>query len=88
MQVRTPLTSLPFTAGAHEQKPVSCRATTTSTHISGRARMATLSGVGVGVGTVSTTAKPFFNGDSLGRSQAKDLEGHAGGRHSPGCRLR
>ena len=46
------------------------------------------SGVGVGVGTASTTAKRSFDDDSPRMSQLKVLVDHAACRHCAGCRLR
>ena len=48
-----------------------------STQISARARIALRSGVGVGVGTASTTAKRLFDDNSPRMSQLKVLVDHA-----------
>ena len=58
------------------------------TQISARARIASRSGAGVGVGTASTTAKRCFDDDSPRMSQLKVLLDHAVRRHCVGCRFR
>ena len=50
---------------------------------SARARIGPRSGVGVGIGTASTTVHRLFNGDARGESQGKLLVGHRPRRLPP-----
>ena len=63
-----------ITFDARDTMPVLFRALTRSSHMSARARIVSRRSVGVGIDTVSTTAKRFFNGESRRKSDPKDQE--------------
>ena len=88
MRIQTRSSSKHLTFAAHTPHAISAESVERSTQISARARIASRSGVEVGVGTASTTAKRSFDDDSPRMSQLKVLVDHAVRRHCVGCRLR
>ena len=88
MNVQTRSSSKHITFAAHAPHAISAESTARSTQISARARIASRSGAGVGVGAASTTPKRSFDGGSHSSSQLKVLVDHAERRHCIGCRLR
>ena len=88
MNVQTRSSSKHITFAAHAPHAISAESTARSTKISARARIASRSGAGVGVGAASTTPKRSFDGGSHSSSQLKVLVDHAERRHCTGCRLR
>ena len=85
MSLQTSHSSKHITSGTHVQQVIFSRDPTSSRHISARARIGSPGGEGARIDAASTTAKPFFNGDSRRSSEAKLQEGHAGARHSETC---
>ena len=88
MNVQTRSSSKHITFAAHAPHAISAESTARSTQITTRARIASRSGAGVGLGAASTTPKRSFDGGSHRMSQLKVLVDHAVRRHCAGCRLR
>ena len=88
MNVQTRSSSKHITFAAHAPHAISAESTARSTQISARARIASRSGAGVGVGAASTTPKRSFDGGLHSSSQLKVLVDHVACRHCAGCRLR
>ena len=61
MHIQTRSSSKHLTFAAHTPHAISAESVERSTQISARARIASRSGAGVGVGTASTTAKRLFD---------------------------